>query len=453
MRVPLLLLALVPLPAALIAPQETAPAAHEAHLDEWPRWRGPLDTGVGPQADPPIRWSEDENVRWKTALPGLGHSSPVVAGGRVFLTTAVPWGEPFEARIDSAPGVHDSLPVTRAQRYVALAVDLADGRVLWETLLREAIPHEGGHYTGSYASASPATDGAVVIVSFGSEGLYGLDADGGVLWRVETDPLATKHNHGEGSSPTLFDGTVVLLEDHEGQSRVRALDARTGEERWRHERDEPTSWTSPIVAVVDGKPQAIVSGSNAIRGYDLADGTILWECGGLSRNVVCTPVFQDGLLHAGSSYEKQALLALDLASARGDLTTSEHVLWVRRKATPYVPSLLRTDGALYFLHHYQGRLSRVDPRTGAESGRATRLAGLDDIYASPVAAAGRLYVTDRSGVTAVLTDEPEPRILARNPLDDRFSASAALVGRDLLLRGERFLYCLAEAETSSDEGD
>jgi outer membrane protein assembly factor BamB len=442
------LLPTLALSLTLAAPQE-APTLES----EWPRWRGPLDTGVAPHGDPPVRWSETENVRWKTALPGLGHSSPVVAGGRVFLTTAVPWGEPFEARIDAAEGVHDSLPVTRAQRFVALAVDLADGKVLWETVLREAIPHEGGHYTGSYASASPATDGAVVIASFGSEGLYGLDVNGDVLWRVETEPLATKHNHGEGSSPALFDGTVVLLEDHEGQSRVRALDARTGEERWRHARDEPTSWTSPIVAVVDGKPQAIVSGSTAIRGYDLADGTVLWECGGLSRNVVCTPVFAEGLLHAGSSYEKQALLGLDLAGARGDLAPTEHVLWVRRKATPYVPSLLRTADALYFLHHYQGRLSRVDPRTGAESGRPTRLAGMDDIYASPVAAAGRVYVTDRGGVTAVLSDETSPRILARNTLADRFSASAALVGKALLLRGERFLYCLSEPVIRDDQGD
>jgi outer membrane protein assembly factor BamB len=208
-------------------------------------------------------------------------------------------------------------------------------------------------------------------------------------------------------------------------------------------RDEETSWASPIAVTRDGKTQVVVSGTKRIRSYDLATGEVLWAAGGLSSNVVCSPVSDGEFVWAGSSYESQALLAIDLARAKGDVTGTDVVPWVRRRATPYVPSLLLLDGSLYFLHHYQGFLSRVEARTGKEPARATRLEGLDDVYASPVAAAGRIYVTDRSGVTAVLTPGTL-ELLAKNVLDDSFSASAAFAGRELFLRGERALYCLAE---------
>jgi outer membrane protein assembly factor BamB len=327
---------------------------------------------------------------------------------------------------------------------VACALDRRDGRILWQTTLGEQVPHEGGHVTGSYASASPATDGEVVIASFGSRGLHALDPQGGILWQRDLGRMQTLHAHGEGSTPLLHGEHVVVVWDHQGESFVAAFDRLTGEPRWRVARDEPTSWASPIAVEHEGRVQVIVSGANRVRGYDLASGAVLWECGGLSSNVVCSPVSGGGLLFAGSSYERQALFALDLERAEGDVSGSEAVLWVRRRATPYVPSLLLVEDSLYFLHHYQGFLARVDARTGAEPQKAVRLEGVDDVYASPVSAAGRLYVTDRSGLTVVLRHGVEPEVLARNALDDSFSASAALVERDLLLRGERFLYCLSE---------
>jgi outer membrane protein assembly factor BamB len=164
--------------------------------------------------------------------------------------------------------------------------------------------------------------------------------------------------------------------------------------------------------------------------------------------VVCSPVSAGGLVFAGSSYESQALLAIDLSRAQGEITGGEAVLWTRRRATPYVPSLLLVEDTLYFLHHYQGFLARVSARTGAEPERPFRLEGVDDVYASPISAAGRVYVTDRSGLTVVLrhvaAGSGELEVLARNTLNETFSASAALVGRELFLRGEQFLYCLAE---------
>jgi outer membrane protein assembly factor BamB len=433
-------LALVPLVAA---PLQEPPPARAAGSD-WTHWRGPLATGVAPDADPPVRWSERENVRWKSALPGKGHSSPIVWRERVFLTTAVAFGEALEPIVDDAPGTHDSIPVTQRHRFLALAVDRRDGKLAWQTQLCEELPHEGGHFTASYASASPTTDGEVLIASFGSRGLYALDLGGQVLWQKDLGRMHTKHAHGEGSSPLLAGNHVIVVWDHEGNSFIAAFDRLTGAERWRVARDEETSWASPIAVEHEGRTQIVVSGTKRIRAYDLASGAVLWQCGGLSSNVVCSPVAGDGLVFAGSSYESQALLAIDLARAEGEITDGKAVLWVRRRATPYVPSLLLDRGSLYFLHHYQGFLARVDARTGAEPERALRLEGVDDVYASPVAAAGRIYVTDRSGLTVVLRQGEELEVLARNALDDSFSASAALSGEELFLRGERNLYCLAE---------
>ena len=426
----------------LVSGPPVAPQGAEA--PSWPQWRGPLGTGVAPGADPPLTWSESSNVRWKTPLPGLGHASPVVWKDTVFVTTAIPVGEPGEPRPEDAPGAHHNLRVTQRWRFAALAVDLATGRTLWQRDLHEAFPPEGGHVTGSYASASPVTDGERLFAFFGSNGLYALDASGEVLWQRDLGRMHTKHGHGEGSSPALFGDTLLVNWDHERESFLAAFDARTGEERWRTDRDELTSWTSPIVVEVDGAAQVVVSGTQRIRGYDLDSGRVLWECGGLSHNVVATPVASGGMLFAASSYEKQALVALRLEGAEGDLSDTDHVAWVRRRATPYVPSPLLYDDALYILHHYQGMLARLDPTTGEEAHRPLRIEGVHDVYASPVGAAGRVYLTDRSGVTVVLSHEERPRILARNHLDDRFSASAAVVGRDFVLRGERFLYCLSE---------
>jgi hypothetical protein len=193
-----------------------------------------------------------------------------------------------------------------------------------------------------------------------------------------------------------------------------------------------------------GRAQVIVSGTNRLRAYDLATGKVIWEAGGLSANIVASPVAGESMVFAGSSYEKQAMLAVRLDGAQGDVTDTEWVAWARHQSTPYVPSPLLYRGALYFLRHYQGILSRVDASTGEDRPGAIRLPGIRNVYASPVAAAGRVYITDQDGTTLVLSDADAPETLALNRLDDRFSASAAVAGREISLRGERYLYSLGE---------
>jgi outer membrane protein assembly factor BamB len=428
------------MPAVLLLLLAANPADH------WPQWRGPLQAGVSLTADPPQSWdAEGTNIRWKTPLPGRGHSTPIVWGERIFVTAAIPIGPALPPRPSTAPGNHDNAPVTHKQRFVAIALNRADGKVLWTKTLREALPVEQGHRTASLASSSPVTDGERLYVLFGSFGLYCLDFGGEVLWQADFGPMQSLHGHGEGSSPVLYGETLIINWDHEGQSFAAALDKRTGKEIWKVARTEVTSWATPIVVEHAGRPQVIISGTSRIRGYDLARGKVLWECGGLSANVVASPVSDGEMVFAGSSYDKRALLAIRLAGAKGDITDSkQHIAWSRFRGTPYVPSPLLYDGALYFLTHYQGILSRVDAKTGEDRPGAMRLGDIGDIYASPVAAAGRIYVTDLNGATAVIAAGEIPRLIAINRLNEPIAASAALAGREMYLRGEKHLYSIAE---------
>ncbi len=421
----------------LLAQAAIADGQRGAAADNWGQWRGPLATGVAPNADPPLVWNEADgkNIRWKTEIPGRGHSTPVVWGDRVFLTTASPFGEALPPRPSRAPGNHDNLSVTHRHRFVALAVSRTSGKIVWQQTLREALPHEQGHYTGSLASNSPVTDGEHLFVFFGSFGLFCLNLDGELVWKADFGPMQSLHGHGEGSSPALYQDTLVVNWDHEGKSFIVALDKRTGDERWRVERDEVTSWASPIIIEHYGKPQVIVSGTSRVRSYDLANGKVIWECGGLSSNIVASPVYGDGMVFAGSSYDKRALLAIRLDGAGGDITDTGHVAWRRVRGTPYVPSPLLYEGGLYFLTHYQGILSRVNARSGKDEPGSFRLEGVENVYSSPVAAAGRVYVTDLDGTTIVLKSGPVPQRLSVNHLAEPVSASRGCGGSAALFAG------------------
>ncbi len=428
-----------------VADQITPPTSGNPDTaSSWPQWRGPLGTGVAPRGNPPVEWSEDRNIRWKIELPGKGHSTPVIWGERVFVTTAVPFGDALPPQYSGAPGGHDEVPITHRYKFMVMAVDRRDGTVLWERTVREELPHQGGHRTASLASASPVTDGEHLFAYFGSWGLYCLDPNGEVRWETDLGRLNTLHGHGEGSSPALHGDTLIVNWDHEGESFVVAFDKRSGRQRWKTARDGASSWTTPIVVEHGGNPQVIISGSRRVSSYHLTTGDLIWECGGLSKeNVASSPVAGHGMVFTGSTYDQPGLLAIRLDGAKGDITGTKQIAWHRSKGAPYVPSPLLYGDALYFHYHFQGLLTRVNARTGEDQPGPFRLPGIYNVYASPVAAAGRVYVTSREGVTVVLQDGDQPEILAQNRLDDSFSASPALAGDALYLRGERYLYCIA----------
>ena len=411
-------------------------------LAQWGQWRGPLSTGVAPKADPPVEWSETKNIRWKTELPGLGHSSPVVWGSLVFVTTAEMTGPKKLFTGVTPDGAHNNLNPLFDHQFAVMAIDRQSGAVVWRRTIMTRQPHESTHESATWASNSPVTDGEHVLSFFGSNGLHCLDIGGRLLWSRDFGDMQVKHGHGEGASPLLHGETVVVNWDHEGASFIVALAKRTGEELWRQPRDEVTSWATPIVVTHDGQAQVVVSGTRRVRGYDLKTGAVIWEAGGLPGNIVASPVGADGMVFAAGSYEKQTLLAIRLAGAKGELAGTEQIAWQKNRSTPYVPSPLLYDGWLYYLRHYQGVLSRVNAKTGDEPRGPFRLGSVFNIYSSPVAAAGRIYVTDRNGKTLVMSNDAEPKAITLNKLDDRFSASAALVGAAIFLRGEKFLYCI-----------
>lgn len=420
------------------------PPAPNPNLATWMNWRGPLANGVAPLADPPVEWSETKSVRWKVPMAGKGHSSPIIVGDRVVVVSAVPIGEARPPVYDKAPGTHDNAGVTHKHQFVVQSLHRKDGSQAWRTVLKEEFPHEGGHVTGSLASNSPVSDGERVYVFLGSRGLHCLDLDGKVLWQRDLGRMDTLHAHGEGSSPVLHGDLLLVCWDHERDSFLYAFDKRTGEQRWRTPRDEKTSWSTPLIVEGPTRTQVVVSATRRVRGYDVRDGSLIWECAGLTDNVVSSPVHRNGIVIAGNSYYSQAMVAIRLEGAKGDVTGTDRVAWQLNRLTPYVSSPLLYGSTLYFIRHNQNVLSRLDPDTGRHLGEPLRLDGIRDfIFSSPVGASDRIYVTARDGTTVVLRHDRTNAPIAVNHLDDVFSATAAVVGTEFYLRGERFLYCLA----------
>lgn len=426
---------------------ETPPADAEAY---WPQWRGPHGTGVAPRGDPPVEWSETNNVKWKTAIPGKGHGSPVVWGDTIFVLSAVATdkrggasqeggGRPSRRRRGPP-----SVGTDRVHRFTVLAIDRKDGRILWERTVREEMPRERTHLDGSWASCSPVTDGEHVYAYFGSYGLYCLDMKGNLIWGKDLGRMKKRMSFGDGSSPALHGDRIAVLQDHEGPSFIVVLDKRTGREVWRAERDEGSSWSSPLIVERDGKAQLIASASRAVRSYDLETGKLLWKLSGMTLNVIPTPVFADDMVFVMSGFRGNALLAIRLSRAGEDMDGAGAIAWSLDRDTPYTPSPLLHKGLLYFLKRNEAVLSCYDAKTGKAHYAGERFGDVGTVYASPVAAAGRVYLVGKKGTTLVIRHGPECKLLARNTLSDSFTASPAIVGREIILRGHRNLYCIAE---------
>jgi outer membrane protein assembly factor BamB len=326
-----------------------------------------------------------------------------------------------------------------------MALDRQTGKTLWQHVAKEELPHEGHQRDNSFASSSPVTDGKHLVVFFGSRGLYCYDLAGNLLWSKDLGRMRTKLSFGEGSSPALYGDTVVITWDHEGDDFIAAFDKNTGAELWRRSRSEDTGWSTPVIAKHGDRIEVVTSNTRKIRAYDLKTGEQLWECSGMTSNAIPTPVAADGLVYVTSGFRGSALLAIRLGRS-GDLTGSDAIAWSHARNTPYVPSPLLYGQRLYLLKGNDAILSCFDAQAGKPlSGTdPKRLPELQGAYASPLGADGKVYVTGRNGVTAVLKDGPDLEILATNKLDDRIDASPAAVGRELLLRGHAHLYCISE---------
>jgi outer membrane protein assembly factor BamB len=288
------------------------------------------------------------------------------------------------------------------------------------------------------------TDGELLFAHFGSRGLYALDASGKVVWEKDLGDMNVKMGFGEGSSPALGGDRLFVQWDHEGESFIVALDRKSGRELWRQKRDEKTSWASPLVVEHGGRTQVVTSATNKVRSYDGATGDVVWETAGMTQNAIPTPVHSDGLVILTSGFRGNALLAVKLAEAKGDLAASPAVAWRLDRDTPYVPSPLLYGDELYVLKGNNGLLSAFNAKTGERLYGPERLEGVPNVYASIVGADGRVYVAGREGKTAVIQRGPVFKLLATNTLDDGFDASPVAVDSELYLRGNRYLYRISE---------
>jgi len=412
----------------------TEPNADAVHY--WPQWRGPLGTGAAPTGNPPIEWNEQQNIRWKTRLSGTGYSTPAIWGNDIFITAAIS----TEIGTSSRMSVKYSEPV----KFVVMAVDRLSGKIKWERLAREEVPHEGLHQTSTWATGSPCTDGERVYAFFGSRGLYCYTTEGDLLWEKDFGDMRIKMEFGEGSSPALYNDRLIVNWDHEGQSFIVALDATTGEEVWKKDRDEVTTWATPLVVEVGDRVQVITSATNRVRSYDLATGDLLWEDEGLTANTIPSPVATDGVVYVTSGFRGNALRAIRLAGAKGDISGSSAVLWSYDQDTPYTPSPLLHGGLLYFLKSNNGILTCLDVSTGKPHYSNHRLEGIRTVYASPVGVADRIYLSGREGTTLVIRHGADFGIIATNTLDDKFDSSPVIVGDEIYLRGHQYLYCITQ---------
>jgi outer membrane protein assembly factor BamB len=288
------------------------------------------------------------------------------------------------------------------------------------------------------------TDGERVYAYFESFGLYAYDMDGALLWERDLGDKRMRNEFGEGSTPALFGNTLVVVWDHlHGDSYVFAVDARTGEELWRVPRDEIDTWATPLILSVNGRPQVIVPAMDRVRSYDLEDGSVVWESDGLTMNAIPSPVYGDGLLFLMSGFRGNDLKAIRVVDAFGNIDGTDAIVWTRDRDTPYVPSPVLVDGILFFLKSNSGILSALDAQTGRPHYQNQRLPGAPNVFASPVAAQGRVYFPGRDGTTVVIRSGPEFEVLATNKLDDGFDSSPALVDNNVYLRGHQYLYAIS----------
>ncbi|MEM9380432.1 MAG: PQQ-binding-like beta-propeller repeat protein [Planctomycetota bacterium] len=416
-----------------------------APAEGWTTWRGPTADGVAaPEVDPPLTWSEDENVRWKIALDGLGNSTPLVLGKRVYLTTAIDLGEDgAEAADMEGIGPQPGPPgIANPHAFAVIALDLASGEEAWRSVVVEEVPRLKQHKTGSHASPSIVTNGSTLVANFGTSGLYGLSLEGEVLWTRRIGDKTVAADFGEGSTPAVHGDRFILQWDQEGPSFVAAFAIDTGEELWRKDRAFDSSWGSPAIAVVDDRAQVILNGTDTTVAHDVETGEEIWRCGGMSKNPTTSPLVRDGVLFVMNSFRGDVTQAIRLAGAKGALDGTDAVLWTRPRGASYVPSPVARDGLLYNLRDSNGILNCVDAATGESVYGAKRLGDLRDIHASPIVAAGRIYIASREGRTAVVREGAEFELLAENALDDVFDATPVFVGDAILLRGRSFLYCI-----------
>ena len=423
--------------------------------EDWAQFRGPGARGISENVGLPDRWSETENLVWKTPIAGRGWSSPVVAGTRVFVTTVtLESGQPEDAKPGLYFGGNRNEPMETVHNWRLICLDLADGRELWSQTLHTGRPLTSRHVKNSYALETPVTDGERVYALFGDVGLYCLSVEGDLLWSKELPPCKTRFDWGTAASPVLHGDRLYLVSDNDDDSYLLAIDKRTGEELWRTARDEKSNWSTPFIWENDLRTEIVTTGTGMVRSYDL-DGNLLYEFGGCSSITIPTPYTAHGLLYVASGYvidAKKPIFAVR-PGATGDISLGEEDLsgpfieWCQRMASPYNPSTIVYGDQMYVLYD-QGMLASYDAKTGEVIYRKKRIPGGKAFTSSPWAYDNKIFCLSEFGETFVFAAGPEFELLHTNILDGQelCMATPAIAGDKLLLRTGDALYCLGTKE-------
>ncbi len=387
-----------------------------SHADNWPQWRGPGNRGVSAEKDLPLAWSATKNVRWKAELPGAGVSQPIVWDDRIFVTAS-------DGRLN------DRLHVYCYAR--------ADGKLRWHTRLFGSAPTDL-YPPGGMAVPTPATDGKLVYVLFGTGDLAALDLEGKPAWirslAEEYGPF--RNRWGMGTSPILVGETLLVQVDHWSQSYLLAVDAKTGANRWKTDRPGSVNWTSPLAVKVKDRLEILTFGTNFVRSYDAAKGDELWRVEGLHFQCIPSPIVHGDTVLACSGV---STMAIKLDGSRGDLTRS-HVVWTNKKANAFLPSPL-CYGDYIYLPGDRNFVTCLEARTGVQVWKE-RLG--EQFHASPVGAGGRVYIATKEGSVKVLRAGPSFDLLADNVMGEQIIASPAISNGQIFLRGEKHLFCIGD---------
>ena len=429
------------------------PAAAPAR-GSWPSFRGPRASGIADGANLPDTWdaAKGTNVLWRTPVPGLAHSSPVVWGDRIFVTSAV------SSRADATfrPGLYgdgDASEDRSRHRWMLYAFDTRTGKIAWEAVAHEGEPRNKRHIKSTYASASPATDGRIVVAWFGSEGIHAYDVKGNFLWKVDIGRVdmgaydIPTFEWGPASSPIIWNDLVIVQCDTQADSFLLALNAETGETVWKTPREELPSWGTPTVAETASGAVVLTNASNFIRGYDARTGKELWRLGGSSKITAPTPLFADGLFVIASGRRPERPIFVVRPGARGDVTlaagktSSDAVAWSRMQRGSYMPTPLAYNGILYVLGN-DGLFDAYELATGEEIYRQRLEKVGNGFSASPVAADGKIYLSNEDGDILVVAAGPDFKAIATNAMGELVMATPALSNGVMYVRTARSLFAI-----------
>ena len=420
-----------------------------AEAGNWPQWRGPDGQGVSTEKNLPTEWSNTKNIKWKTAIAGRSHSSPIVWGNKIFVTTAiegpvVPGAKAVKHMMGDKEFLHpDSIGADRKQTFKVICLNAATGKILWEQTAFEGTPYDNYHRKSSFAASTPVTDGKYVYAFFGSEGLYAYDMNGKPVWEADLGKLGTV-GMGTGTSPILHDNLVLMQcdEDNGEASFIVALDKKTGKEVWKTPRKVQVSWSTPILVRTAKRAELVTSGTEAIVSYDPATGKELWRHKGVESNAIPSPVANNEVVFLSAGFPTKIVMAIRLGAA-GDLTDSPNVAWKHSKGTAYVPSPILYGDHLY-LTTDRGILTCLNAKTGELVYEGGRIPIPATFTASPVAFDGKILLTSEDGDTFLIKAGPKHEILGSNSVGEPVYASPAMADGRIFIRGEKNLYAIGK---------